>query len=132
MKINNDEIARMAQRLSNESNEQQNVAPWRSPNHRHFPGWIVTIPAAMMIGFFFGVWTNSHLQSDAPMMAMTDTVYIRVTDTATTLDTAQAIQMPQATPTAAPTKKNRNVAPTHHTAQPMASDKIRYDLLVMD
>ena len=132
MKINNDEIARMAQRLSNESNEQQTVAPWRSPNHRHFPAWIDTIPAAALIGFFFGVWTDSHLQSDAPMVAMTDTVYIRVNDTATSLDTAQAIKLPQATPTAAPTKKRKTVAPNRNTAQPMVSDKIRYDLLVMD
>ncbi|MCR5697603.1 MAG: hypothetical protein K6G73_11590 [Marinilabiliaceae bacterium] len=132
MKINNEDIARMARSLRDESNEQQNIAPWSQKRHTRFPAWIITIPAAIMIGFFFGVWTDSHLKSTAPMTALVDTVYIRVNDTPTTLDTAQAIKLPQATPIAAPTKKSKTVAPNRHTAQPMVSDKIRYDLLVMD
>ena len=134
MKINNEDIARMARSLRDESDEQLNIAPWSQKRHTRFPAWIVTIPAAIMIGFFFGVWTDSHLKSTAPMTALVDTVYIRVNDTPTTLDTAQAIPMPQLQPTATQPKGNKTLI--HKTPavqpQPMVSDKIRYDLLVME
>ena len=138
MRVDNQDIARMARQLCNEENETLHVSPWK--RHRHFtvPSWLVALPAAALVGFFLGVWTNVPTQTDTPLTAFTDTVYIKVNDrpdTAHVIATAHATplgtatpdhQPPHARPAARPARHHRPVA----TGQPMQSDHIRYDLLV--
>ena len=127
MRVDNQDIARMARQLCNEENETLHVSPWK--RHRHFavPSWLVAIPAAAL-----------PTQTDKPLTAFTDTVYIKVNDrpdTAHVIATAHATplgtatpdhQPPHARPAARPARHHRPVA----TGQPMQSDHIRYDLLV--
>lgn len=133
MKISNKDIVRAAQELRDEENQQLRVRSWISHRHFRFPAWLAAIPAAAVIGFFFGVWTNSQTKSEQPLTALVDTVYVTIKETPTTPDTIQSVS------TSAPTQsENRQVRSTkssqpkheHHIGQSMLNDKIRYDLLV--
>jgi len=133
MKISNQDIVRAAQELRDEENRQLNVRPWNRHRHFRFPAWLTAIPAAAVIGFFFGVWTNSQTKSEQPLTALVDTVYVTIKETPTTPDTMQSVS------TSAPTQsENRQVRSTksshpkheHPIGQSMLNDKIRYDLLV--
>ena len=81
MKITDQDIIRTAKNLRDEENEQLHVAPWHSHRRFHVPAWLVAVPAAAVIGFLFGLWVNSASKPDAPLTAMTDTVYIKVKET---------------------------------------------------
>ena len=152
MKIDNQDIIRSARQLRDEENEQLHVSPWNRHRHFHIPTWLVAIPAAAVIGFIFGLWTQSRHQNDNPLTALVDTVYIEVPapqpahDTASQDATSQDA-MPQAilatsTSTAATPASAASVhrsavstSPSKDRSQqslgrPVADDHIRYDLLV--
>ena len=137
MKIDNQDILRTARQLRDEENAELHVSPWN--RHRRFrvPTWLVAIPAAAIIGFLLGLWTQANSNSDTSLTALVDTVYIRVPEHLPQQDsTAQAIP---ATSTSAVTKPSLRQtvrttsvsAPTRKAVgRPVVDDNIRYDLLV--
>ncbi len=139
MKTSEQDIARMARQLCDEENQQLHVRPTfkrarqRGSLYALFTNPLTAaIPAAMFLGFLVGQWTNSHSQTAQPLTALTDTVYITVRDTVTTVDTVQT-KVPTATAhepkSPRKVRSPRRVA-TVTTGQPIMSDHIRYDLLV--
>ncbi len=133
MKIDNKDIVRMAQKLRDEENEQLNVRPWSRRPRFCVPAWLAAVPAAAIVGFLLGIWTNSHLRTvETGLTALVDTFYITMKDTAANVDTALSAPPPLLRPTPKHVRKSRN---TRHeapaaTGQPIMSDRIRYDLLV--
>ena len=136
MKIDNQDIIRAAHQLRNEENEQLNVRPWnRHRSHFHVPTWLVAIPAAAIIGFVLGLWTQDNKQGSESLTALVDTVYIKVSDPQPSQDSvAQAIPASQTTAVSRPVTRRtvRPSTPHSHTTvgRPVADDHIRYDLLV--
>ena len=134
MKVDNQDIIRTARELRDEENSRLHVRPWRRSPRFRVPAWLVAVPAAAIVGFFFGLWTNSRQSAGGLMTAMADTVYVTVKETVPTVDTIyRSGAKPYAT-----------VAPARHVAnkksvlkkqyasvgQSMATDQIRYDLFV--
>lgn len=137
MRIDNQDIIRAAQQLRDEANEPLNVRPWNRHHSRfHVPGWLVAIPAAVFVGFVLGIWSKSASQTDAPLTALVDTVYIRVCEPQPVSDSiAPAASVAPAAPVAQPTKVAKpatEVKPKAHqtVGRSLADDHIRYDLLV--
>ena len=137
MKIDNQDIIRTARQLCDEENAELHVSPWNGHRHFHVPTWLFTIPAAAIIGFVLGVWTQVSNNSDTPLTALVDTVYIKVPEPQPQQDSvAQAIPT-TSTPTVTQTSPRQNVHTTSASAtsrktigRPVADDHIRYDLLV--
>ena len=147
MKITEQDIVGAAQDLRDEDNRQLHVAPWHHHRRFHVPAWLVAVPAAAVIGFVFGLWVNAGAQPDAPLTALTDTVYIKVNEQPACNDSFP--QQPQAAsrhederPRAMAVAQKRQAADVkamnspRQQAEPMgrpvADDKIRYDLLLMN
>lgn len=132
MKITDQDIIRTARELCDEQNEQLHVGSWSRRHHFHVPTWFVAIPAAAIIGFVLGIWTKSHTQPDAPLTALTDTVYIKVRETATSSDTANHVVASKTSPTIKRVKTTTTSRknPSITTGRSVTDDKIRYDLLV--
>ena len=157
MKIDNQDIIRAARQLRDEENEQLNVRPWNSHrSHFHVPTWLVAIPAAAIIGFVLGLWTQDNQKGNESLTALVDTVYIKVSDPQPSQDSvAQAIPTSQTTATSRPVTRRaepssrraivppspRTPVPSYHrttvpsyprttVGRPVADDHIRYDLLV--
>lgn len=132
MKITDQDIIRTARELCDEQNEQLHVGSWSRRHHFHVPTWLVAIPAAAIIGFVLGIWTKSHTLTDAPLTALTDTIYIKVRDTAVSPDTAIHVSASKKEPTVkqvrTTTAYRKN--PPVTTGRSVTDDKIRYDLLV--
>ena len=146
MKIDNQDIIRMARQLRDEENAQLHVRPWHRHRRFRIPTWLVAIPAAF-IGFALGIWTQSRTQSDAPHTALVDTVYIKVP---APQDSSAAAPLPSARPlgdacyqrdarrgkaTGRRVNGNGFSGSRQSTLQPtvgrsLADDHIRYDLLV--
>ena len=124
MKINEHEIAESARRLRDAENEQLRIKPWRR-RRLVIPSWAVFIPAAALLGFFFGVQFRENCTPDDVLaMAKTDTVYIkeveRVTERDTIYRTLPAVSMQETAPAEV------------LTGVPVSEDGIRYELLVME
>ena len=137
MRIDNKDIVRMAQKLRDEENRQLNVSPvFQHPRPRasHYSLFTkAAIPAAAVIGFLLGLWTNSHLRTvETGLTALVDTVYVTVNETAATVDTALSAPQPLSLPAPRHIKKSRSTRKDTAAAigLPMMSDRIRYDLLV--
>lgn len=132
MKIDNQDIARMARELRDEENQQLHVRPWNGHSRFRFPAWLAAIPAAAIIGFFFGIWTNSQTQTDAPLTALVDTVYITVKESPTVPVAVQTVNTSEPEPVVRKTNANGTTHKGHiqHKGQSMRDDNIRYDLLV--
>ncbi len=133
MKIDNQDIIRMARQLRDEENAQLNVRPWHRHRRFRIPTWLVAIPAAAFIGFALGIWTQSRTQSAAPLTALVDTVYIKVP---APKDSSAAPLLPSSgKATGRRVSGNGAVGYRHSTPTPtvgrsLADDHIRYDLLV--
>ena len=140
MKIDNQDIIRTAQQLRDEDNQQLHVNPWnRQHNHFHVPTWLVAIPAAAIIGFVLGLWTQHHSNDNAPLTALVDTVYIKVPEQQPKQDSViQAIPVAQTPVVSKPIVKSAVRTSTNNSRQQttvgrsVAEDQIRYDLLVMN
>lgn len=143
MRIDNQDIIRAAQQLRDEANEPLNVRPWNRHHGRfRVPGWLVAIPAAVFVGFVLGIWSKSMSQTDAPLTALVDTVYIKVHDPQPASDSivpvAPATPKSQSAPqsaTVSQPKKAVTAPEVKPKARPtvgrsVADDQIRYDLLV--
>jgi hypothetical protein len=137
MKIDNQDIIRTARQLRDEENAELQVSPWNRHRHFHVPTWLVAIPAAAIIGFVLGLWTQANSHSDVPLTALVDTVYIKVPTPQPQQDSvAQAIPT-SSTPTVtkpSPRQTVRTMSTSNPTqkeyGRPVADDHIRYDLLV--
>ncbi len=162
MKITDQDIVRTAQELRDEENEQLHVRHWAKGekakrlkaenNSSHsstfqlfnlstFPKWLVAVPAAAIIGFVFGFWTQAQTKTDTPLAALVDTIYIKV-------PVPQQPQQPkpdavaEAAPNVSkPAQKQDQSRPVSTKAfhrsslagsvgRPACDDNIRYDLLV--
>lgn len=136
MNITDQDIIRTAQQLRDEENEQLSVRsefnrtrPW----HR-IPTWLVAIPAAAIVGFFVGIWTESS-QNDTPLTARVDTVYVQMpasqpTEGDTVYQPIQTTRVTVSNNTTHSSSKPHNFHPSHGCS--VAEDNIRYDLLVMN
>ena len=137
MKIDNQDIIRTARQLRDEENAELHVSPWNRHRHFHVPTWLVAIPAAAIIGFVLGLWTQANSHSDVPLTALVDTVYIKVPSPQPQQDSAVQVFPATSTHAAKPDPKQKTVR-TASSANPMqkeygrpvADDHIRYDLLV--
>ena len=137
MKINNQDIIRTACQLRDEENAELHVSPWNRHSHFHVPTWLVAIPAAAIIGFVLGLWTQANTNSETPLTALVDTVYIKVPTPQPQQDTvAQAIPATSTSTVTKPAPKQtvRSASSSYPTQEeygrPVADDHIRYDLLV--
>jgi len=135
MKISDQDIVRMAQKLRDEENIRLHVRPWNRHRRFNIPAWLVAIPAAALIGFLLGIWTNSRQTTEHPLTALVDTVYIKVKDTvaiapANHETSAKQPSLPH--PSRARAKTVISAPRQVTSGLSMADDKIRYDLLVMN
>lgn len=143
MKIDSQDIIRTAQQLRDEQNDQLGVRPWNRQRHFHVPTWLVAIPAAAIIGFALGLWTQARVNDDTPLTALTDTVYIKVPVPQPKEDSVAQSVINEPSPTvsqASATPKHTTKPAVRQSAvstrpQPVAGrsfadDHIRYDLLV--
>ena len=120
-----------------EQNTGLHVTPWKRHRHFHVPTWLVAIPAAAIIGFVLGVWTQANNNSDTPLTTLVDTVYIKVPVTHPHQDSvAQAIPAISApaitrrSPKQTVRTTSASAPSTETFGRPVADDHIRYDLLV--
>ena len=134
MRINDQDIARAAQELRDEENQQLHVRPWSRQRHFRLPTWLAAVPAAAVAGFLLGIWTNSHTEDVLPLTALTDTVYVTVKEPAARADTMQASGNKAPLPAAKTVRRSKSSrqGSKAETGKPVMSDKIRYDLLVMN
>lgn len=140
MKIDNQDIIRTAKQLRDEENSQYHIRPWNRSRRFRIPSWAVAVPAAAVVGFLFGIWTNTAKQEGNPLTAIVDTVYIRVNEasvaesvTRDTTATMLASTKPQ--PYIQNTRKTLNSQKKDSDliiGRPVGEDEIRYDLLVMN
>ena len=137
MKIDNQDIIRTARQLRDKENEQLHVSPWNHHRHFHVPTWLVAIPAAAIIGFVLGLWTQDNKQGGESLTALVDTVYIKVPTPQPQQDSVAQTVPAISTPTVTKTGPRQTVrtasAPDHlrkTLGRPVADDHIRYDLLV--
>lgn len=137
MKIDNQDIIRTARQLRDEDNAELHVSPWNRHRHFHVPTWLVAIPAAAIIGFVLGLWTQANSHSDVPLTALVDTVYIKVPSPQPQQDSVVQVVPATSTHAAKPDPKQKTVRtaasanPTQKKyGRPVADDHIRYDLLV--
>lgn len=136
MKIDNQDIIRTARQLRDEENAELHISPWNRHRHFHVPTWLVAIPAAAIIGFVLGLWTQANTNSDVPLTALVDTVYIKVPSPQPQQDSVVQVFPATSTPAAKPEPKQtvRTASPANSTqkeyGRPVADDHIRYDLLV--
>lgn len=133
MRISDNDIVRTAQELRDEENRQLHVRPWRRNRHSGLPVWLTAVPAAAVIGFLFGVWTNSQYKPELPLTALADTVYVTVKETPASTDSTHSPDMPLPARHAARPVRSAKVGKHGHeeqTGQSMLDDRIRYDLLV--
>ena len=133
MRIDNQDIVRAAQQLRDEENGKLHVSPLYLASRPMPIAWLAAIPAAVVIGFVLGLWTQAYKQDKMPLTALVDTVYIEVP----TSEKPQQEPAPQPVPAVsfpAPKRAVRPSAPHPRPQQavgtPVTNDHIRYDLLV--
>lgn len=136
MNITDQDIIRTARQLRDEENEQLHVRPEfnRTRPWRRIPSWLIAIPAAAIVGFFVGIWTEGS-QNDAPLTARVDTVYVQMpvsqpTEGDTVYQPIQTMRVSVSNNTTHPSSTTRSTSPSH--GRSVAEDNIRYDLLVMN
>ena len=136
MKIDNQDIIRTIRQLRDEENTELHVSSWnRHHHHFHVPTWLVAIPAATIIGFVLGIWTNVNNPKEAQLSSLVDTVYIKVPEK---VKEPETIVQPNINKKEAPTIKPKATTSSARHIRPtiighsIADDKIRYDLLVRD
>ena len=141
MKISDQDIIRTARQLRDEENEQLQVPELsinKSSNSKSSNSKLkYFLPAAAIIGFVLGYLTPRTDSSEgSPLTALVDTVYIKVHELKEdTLPRPEELVNPK---TETPVKKAKGAVspsrkhPAPATGIPVADDKIRYDLLVLN
>ncbi len=132
MRIDNQDIIRVAQQLRDEENKQLHISPWnRRSNRFHVPAWLVATPAAAVLGFVLGLWVEAKHPTEKKLETIVDTIYIKVHEP---VNQQQVIaQNISATPAPVPKQTVRSSSASHRhqpaVGRPLADDHIRYDLL---
>ena len=78
MKLDSQQIINEARRQRDLDTSAMHVKPW-GERHHHFqvPSWLVTLPAAAIVGFIFGLFFNKSTSNEtAQLMAAADTIYV--------------------------------------------------------
>ena len=133
MRIDNQDIVRAAQQLRDEENGKLHVRPLHLAPRSMPIAWLAAIPAAVVIGFVLGLWTQAYKQDKMPLTALVDTVYIEVP----TSEKPQQEPAPQPVPAVSFPAPKRAVRPSttprrpqQAIGRPVTDDHIRYDRLV--
>ena len=132
MRIDNQDISRVARQLRDEENQQLHVSPWNRRSSRfRVPAWLVATPAAAVLGFVLGLWVEAKHPTEKTLETIVDTIYIKVHEPVNQQRViAQNIPV---TPAPAPTQTVRTSSASHRNpptvGRPFADDHIRYDLL---
>ena len=126
MNVTDKDIVSTARQLRDEQNSALHVRPWTRRGRFRIRGWILSVPAAAIVGFVCGIWTNASMQKDAPLTALVDTVYIKVKDDQREASNQSEVPTYKRVPTSAVRKRKG----LEYTGRSVAEDKIRYDLLV--
>ena len=133
MKIDNQDIVRTARELRDEENSKLQVRPLHLAKRPIPLAWLAAIPAAVVVGFFLGLWTQAYKQSETPLTALVDTIYIEVPTSDHTKQETKTESLPSAERKATKQAVRPSLAP-HRPQQaigrPVTDDHIRYDLLV--
>ena len=140
MKITEQDIAQAARQLRDEENAKLQVPKFsnsKSSNSKSSNSKIrYFLPAAAVIGFVLGYLTpRTETLEESPLTALVDTVYIKVHELKEdTLPRPEDLVSPK---TETPVKGGRidrasRRHPAPATGIPVADDKIRYDLLVLN
>lgn len=132
MKIDNQDIIRTARQLRDEQNEQLHVRSWSRKHHFRVPTWLVAVPAAAIVGFVTGLFTQVNFQKDTPLTALVDTVYVSV-PVPQVSEESPSHTVPEVSDVAP--RRSGSVSTKRHRKQQavgnsVADDNIRYDLLV--
>ena len=136
MRITEQDIARTARQLRDEENAKLEVPKWS--NSKSSNGKLkYFLPAAAVVGFVLGYLTpRTEALEESPLTALVDTVYIKVHELKEdTLPRPEELISPR---TETPVKKAKGAVspsrkhPAPATGIPVADDKIRYDLLVLN
>ena len=125
MKLTDQTIIDSARRQRDATNEQLTVRPWTGDRHRfHMPLWLVSIPAAALIGFFFGTSIRQSSTPTSLLTAKADTVYI-----------TREVPVPQKPDTVVRyvtrKVKSQKPAPAPNSGRPVGQDDIDYSMLVL-
>ena len=133
MKISDKDIIQAVKELRDENNQQLHIRPWKYKHHTIFPKWLVAVPAAAIVGFVFGMWTNSQTEPKQVLTALVDTVYVTIKEKQTISDSTISAKTALLTQSVNKKKHSTNVSKhlrESNAGQPMINDRIRYDLLV--
>ena len=134
MRITEQDIARTARQLRDEENAKLEV-PKLSNSKSSNSKLKYFLPAAAVIGFVLGYLTpRTEALEESPLTALVDTVYIKVHEMKEdTLPRPEDLSPKTETPVKGgriDRASRRHPAPA--TGVPVADDKIRYDLLVLN
>ena len=136
MRITEQDIAQAARQLRDEENAKLQV-PKLSNGKSSNSKIKYSLPAAAIVGFVLGYLTpRTETLEESPLTALVDTVYIKVHELKEdTLPRPEDLVSPK---TETPVKGGKNIErtsrrhPAPATGIPVADDKIRYDLLVLN
>ena len=138
MKLDNQQIIDAARRQRDLDTSSMNVKPWATRRQRfQVPAWLIALPAAAIVGFFFGLFVHNPFSDEAgQFMAAVDTVYVtRQVMVPQTPDTVvRYVERPKVTKTvkaAKPVVVTASVASAQVTGRSIDQDDIDYTMLVM-
>ena len=133
MRIDNQDIVRTARELRDEENGKLHVRPLDLAPRPLPLAWLAAIPAAVVVGFVLGLWTQAYKQSETPLTALVDTIYIEVPTPEQPRRETKTESLPSAEKNAPKQTVRPSLAPRrpqHAIGRPVTDDHIRYDLLV--
>ena len=133
MKIDNQDIVRTVRELRDEENGKLHVRPLHLAPRPMPLAWLAAIPAAVVVGFVLGLWTQAYKQDETPLTALVDTIYIEVP----TSEQPRQETITESQPSAEKNATKRAIRPSatprrpqQAIGRPVTDDHIRYDLLV--
>jgi hypothetical protein len=137
MKLYNQQIIDAARRQRDLDTSSMKVKPWTTRRlHFQIPVWLVALPAAAIVGFFFGLFVhNPFFDETGQFMATVDTVYVtREVMVPQTPDTVvRYMERPKVTrtvKTVKPAVVTASVASAPITGRSIDQDDIDYTMLV--
>ena len=133
MRIDNQDIVRTARELRDEENGKLHVRPLHIAPRPLPLAWLAAIPAAVVVGFVLGLWTQAYKQSETPLTALVDTIYIEVPTSEQPRRETETVSQPSAERSATKQAVRPSATfrrPHQAIGRPVTDDHIRYDLLV--
>lgn len=133
MRIDNQDIVRTTRELRDEENGKLHVRPLHIAPRPLPLAWLAAIPAAVVVGFVLGLWTQAYKQSETPLTALVDTIYIEVPTPEQPRQETITESLPSVEENATKRVVRPSLAPRRPRqaiGRPVTDDHIRYDLLV--